>query len=1010
MKILKTACFFVASSFLLIPTTLCAQSATSGSIAGVVRDTSGAVLPGVTVEAASPALIEKVRSVVTDGQGNYKIVDLRPGTYSVTFTLPGFATSKVEGIELPPGFTSTANADLQIGSLEETIVVTGASSIVDIQNVRTQTVLTRDFLDAVPTAQSFQGFAALTLGVSVGGSATTRMDVGGNSADAENPLAIHGSRTQDQTIRQDGFTFGIWGGSTQLVAHNQAAIEQMVIETGGISADTSAGGVQINAVPKEGSNTFRGTVFGNYANDHFNVGEALPDDILDRLGGRSLSVPTMKEVFDYRFGLGGPIKRDKLWFYTAHRWWNAAQYAPGNYFNQTPNTMFYTPDFTRPAWFELDFQDSGVRLTGQVTSKQKVTGSYHRQVSCDCWNGTLGLVRPEAVQSYYIGPTHMPQATWTYTATNRLLFEGGVSLGFFPWQSYNELQTADGISILNLDSGYRYGAPAALRGPGARGHFLGAEQANVPKSFDNVMNERFSAAYVTGSHALKTGLEFKQQESEANTWVPHEVNYRFRSNVPVQIDQRLSPTNVKTSVREVGVYVQDQWTLRRLTLNMGLRYDHVRGFTPADRITPIQFVAPFDIPAVDNIPNWDDIAPRAGAAYDLFGDGKTAIKGSLGRYVFNAYNRVTANHPLNSVVSITSRTWTDNGNYIPDCDLNNPAANGQSGDLCGAISDNAFGTSIPTTRYADDALLGWGNREFNWQAAATLQHELRPGLGVHATYHRTWYGNSLARVNEAVTNSDFDPFCVTVPTDVRLPGGGGNELCGFFDVDPTKFGQVRNLATQASNYGEQEEVFNGVDVGFTARFWRVRQLQGGVSTGRTVVDVCYAANSPNTTPSAITGTGFRAGPTDRNFCRVSPPWSAATQVKLAGVVSLPWQIDGSFTYQNLPGTPIYADMVVTSAQIAPSLGRDLAAGATATTVIQIMPEQTYFEERSSQLDIRFAKSIRMGRTTVRGMLDIYNILGERAVLAMNTRYGPNFLVPTVIMPPRLFKLGAEWNF
>ena len=183
-----------------------------------------------------------------------------------------------------------------------------------------------------------------------------------------------------------------------------------------------------------------------------------------------------------------------------------------------------------------------------------------------------------------------------------------------------------------------------------------------------------------------------------------------------------------------------------------------------------------------------------------------------------------------------------------------------------------------------------------------------------------------------------------------------------------------------------------------------------IESGRTVVDVCYAANSPNITPSAIGGTGFRAGPVNRNFCRISPPWSAATQVKLAGVVSLPWQADASFTFQDLPGTPRSADMVVTSAQVAPSLGRTLAAGADATAVIQILPDQRYFENRSRQVDIRLSKSVQVRRATIRGMLDIYNILGERAIVDLNGRYGPSFLVPTVIMAPRLFKLGAQVDF
>src|SRR5438105_14699524 len=147
----------VVSSFLLRSASAWAQS----SITVVVRDTTGAVLPGVTVEAASPALIEKVRIVTTDEQGEYKIVDLRPGTYTVTFTLVGFSSVRREGIELATGFTATVHGELKVGAVEETVTVTGASPVVDTQNVRSQTVLNRDLLDTLPTARTFSAFMSL---------------------------------------------------------------------------------------------------------------------------------------------------------------------------------------------------------------------------------------------------------------------------------------------------------------------------------------------------------------------------------------------------------------------------------------------------------------------------------------------------------------------------------------------------------------------------------------------------------------------------------------------------------------------------------------------------------------------------------------------------------------------------------------------------------------------------------------------------------------------------------
>src|SRR6266567_2292604 len=159
----------VVLSIVLMPRYVAAQGTSAAGIAGVVKDTSGAVLPGVTVEAASPALIEKVRTVITDDQGQYKIIELRPGQYVVTFTLAGFSTVKREGIELTAGFTAPVNAELRVGSLEETLTVSGASPIVDTQNVRTQNLLSREVLDALPTNKTMQGFAALTVGAVSGG-------------------------------------------------------------------------------------------------------------------------------------------------------------------------------------------------------------------------------------------------------------------------------------------------------------------------------------------------------------------------------------------------------------------------------------------------------------------------------------------------------------------------------------------------------------------------------------------------------------------------------------------------------------------------------------------------------------------------------------------------------------------------------------------------------------------------------------------------------------------------
>jgi hypothetical protein len=238
---------------LLLPSIASAQSA----ITGLVRDTTGAVLPGVTVEAASPVLIEKVRTAVTDGQGRYTIVDLRPGTYTVTITLTGFNTFKSEGLELPANFTATVNADLRVGSLEESIVVTGLTPVVDVQSTGRTQVISRDLLDAVPTARNATGLASLMPGVRM-----TNTDVGGNQQMEQIYMTTQGSRRTDTTVQVDGMMMNALLNNGEVQAYfSDAASSEVSLSTTGSGADVSGGGVRINMIPKEGGNRFSGSAF-----------------------------------------------------------------------------------------------------------------------------------------------------------------------------------------------------------------------------------------------------------------------------------------------------------------------------------------------------------------------------------------------------------------------------------------------------------------------------------------------------------------------------------------------------------------------------------------------------------------------------------------------------------------------------------------------------------------------------------------------------------------------------
>jgi hypothetical protein len=260
----------------------------------------------------------------------------------------------------------------------------------------------------------------------------------------------------------------------------------------------------------------------------------------------------------------------------------------------------------------------------------------------------------------------------------------------------------------------------------------------------------------------------------------------------------------------------------------------------------------------------------------------------------------------------------------------------------------------------------------------------------------------MATRNLAIGPENFDPYCITAPLDSRLPGGGGNQLCGLYDIRGSAFGAVNNLVTQASHYGKQTEVYNGIDVGINVRFGEGGLFSGGVSTGRTVTDNCFTVDSPQQR---------RPG-----FCHVVLPWSGQTQVKFAGSYPLPWNFQVSAVLQNLPGIPIAASFVATNAQILRSLGRNLGqCGASATcngtVAIDLIQPNTKFEDRLNQFDLRLTKTLRVGPSRrLRGMFDLYNLFNASTILSENTRYGLSWLRPTAILSGRLIKFGGQFDF
>src|SRR5439155_8253177 len=307
-------CFIVMS----FPLAAYAQGTSAASISGLVTDASGAVLPGVTVEASSPVLIEKVRSAVTDERGEYRIVELRPGTYTVAFTLGGFASFKREALELPPSFNATVNAQLRLGTIEENVTVTGASPLVDTQTVTRQTVLPKALLDAVPSAKTLLSYYALTPALQ---SPTNAQDVGGSKGETSSRASLHGSKQGDTKMLLDGMSFNWFEGegSGRTFFVNALTAQEIVVDTptGSTSAEYTSNGVVLNVIPKDGGNRFSGTLFAA-GTDHNLQADNLTA-ALQAQGTRTTS--GIRSVYDLNAVVAGPMIKDKVWFMSAHRRW-----------------------------------------------------------------------------------------------------------------------------------------------------------------------------------------------------------------------------------------------------------------------------------------------------------------------------------------------------------------------------------------------------------------------------------------------------------------------------------------------------------------------------------------------------------------------------------------------------------------------------------------------------------------------------------------------------------------
>src|SRR5688500_2638179 len=428
---------FVNGLATAVTSLLLASSAfAQGTLTGTVRDASGGVLPGVTVEASSPALIEKVRTAVTDGSGQFRIIELSPGTYSLSFALTGFRTVRRDRIQIAGSQVLTIPATLGVGDLQETITVTGETPVVDVQTVRRETVLDADIIASIPATRTVGSLLNATPGLTVDNN-------GLNPTPTMTFFSARGGQTNEGRMQVNGMTVAAafnGGGVSSYILDSVNVDEVSVVVSGGMG-ESDIGGPVMNLVPRAGGNTFRGQAFINNAGD-WSRGDNLNDEL------RAVGIeetPGIIKSYDGSVSYGGPIKRDRVWFFGSYRRLNTETAVEGIVANANQG------DLSRWDWVADDSitarRSQGRemfigRMTAQVSSKNRVSFNHEYQLRCEGSPLNVGTdgchtrgadwiaagsstTSPEAHTTYFDFPYYMTQALWTAPVTNRLLLEAG---------------------------------------------------------------------------------------------------------------------------------------------------------------------------------------------------------------------------------------------------------------------------------------------------------------------------------------------------------------------------------------------------------------------------------------------------------------------------------------------------------------------------------------------------------------------------------------------------------
>jgi hypothetical protein len=948
----------LALAIILITTTAFAQGVATSVIEGIVKDESGAPLPGVTVTASSPALLVREVTTITKADGTFQLRDLPPGVYRIAYDLEGFQPYVREGVRLNVGFVAKLDAGLKVSTMKEAITVSGQSPVVDPKSTAAAVNFTKDTLENLPTTKSTWQILGLTPGVRI-----AEQDVGGSKMASQLDYKNYGTRAQNTPLLEGINTRQATDEAS--FYYDYSALQEAQVRAVGNDAEVALPGTNLVAIVKSGGNDFSGSA--GYAGQWSGMQSNNVTDSLRARGVRSSDKQnSWKDAF---VDLGGPIVRDKLWFYGALHDQRRSFFLLDMACSPGPDGKYLTADDNFNCPVSSLLQNQTGKLSYQATPKYRAVAFYERNKKFEPFREG-GKFRPEEATNRN---TFIPQAAKLEldgTPSSQLLVDALV--GYLWYFSLRDTQsdTPGNPSRFFRDTGL-------FTGPNAQptNRFRNRWQSTASTSW-------FPDQLFGGKHQFKAGVTWYLEQMGRDFISKRSGNYLLvYDNVngvpgqPVEIQTFNYPIHaVGNRLRENSGYVKDSWTITpRLTANIGVRIEHYHSYINEQTKVQGQFGNSGTIPPQDVL-KWTGVAPRVAFAYDIKGNGKSVAKLSYGRFNHTMGDLYGEDFNKNSLSRITYR-WRDldgNNDYTPgevNLDPNGPDFLSVSG-----AANNIINKDL--------------KQPYTNEVSFALEHEVMPNFGARFLYVFKQENRLFQFVNVLRPYSAYN-----IPLTRRDPGPDGilgtaddGPPVTIYDYDPayrgSKFvGNMHQNAKDPDYYHNYELTLNKR----YSRNWEMLSSFGATKNHRQLVLI---PQSPND-----------------QYNRIDATWE--WQIKVQGIYRFPHGFHLSTLYQHLSGIPLQRTYIFRAT--------DPAGGPPLKQLGSVKLRMERFGARRTPqeklLSFRLAKEFSLGAgRSIEINADLFNALNTNVPVDMVVDSGPSFNAITAIIPPRIGRVGALFRF